>query len=120
MRSDRRTVLATLLLALAAGCAAPPTAIQQRRQIVDYYSRGSYGRCVRESDQWLLRHEVAYPKLAPGIRFFKALAYRDQGETEKARMLFRDIVQRYADVPEGHPAVKWRRWAEQELSLLAP
>jgi hypothetical protein len=40
------------------------------------------------------------------------------GKSERAREAFRDVWRRYADVPEGHPAEKWRRWAHEELQRL--
>ena len=120
-----RIVLAFCLFGLA-GCASsdhappggPPPAVIRHRQALLLFDKGEYARCIDALGEWLERHEADRPGLGASARFYTALSYRKLGKKENARAWFLDICRRYAAVPAGRPAARWRAWAQQEVDSL--
>jgi hypothetical protein len=124
----RGLALAVLLVA-AGACSStgpagadsgpPGDAAAEHRDALAAFEQGRYNECIGLLASWLATHRHEHPRLAPSARFYIALSYREQGQTDKARAAFRDIVRRYAQAPAAHPAAKWRDWARKEYLALS-
>ena len=97
-----------------------PAYLAEHRQAIQLFDDGRYPACVEALQAWLKQHDAAHPALGGSARYFTGLAYKHMGERNKARAAFRELCVHYADVPDTHPGVKWRRWAKQELRELGP